>query len=67
MATALTVRQQTALGLLFALSMILILPHSFASMEHLPGTIWAVFFIAGVFIRRARPFYAFCGLAACRT
>lgn len=44
--------------------MILTRPHSYPSMEHLSGTSRAVFFIAGVFIRRAWLFYAFCGLAA---
>ncbi|MEW6679136.1 MAG: hypothetical protein AB1421_14570 [Pseudomonadota bacterium] len=64
MLPTLTSRQQLALGLLLALTMILTRPHTLSSVHHLPGTSWAVFFLAGIFIRRAWPFYAYCGLAA---
>ncbi len=64
MLPTLTSRQQFALGLLLALTMILTRPHTLSSVHHLPGTSWAVFFLAGIFIRRAWPFYAYCGLAA---
>ncbi|MBL8473363.1 MAG: hypothetical protein KF778_03675 [Rhodocyclaceae bacterium] len=60
----LTSRQQLALGLVLGLTMILTRPHSFNSLHHLPGTSWAVFFLAGLFIQRAGLFFAYCGLAA---
>lgn len=64
MPTTLTPRQQLALGLVLALSMILTRPHTLSALHHLPGTSWAVLFLAGIFMRRAWPFYAYCGLAA---
>lgn len=60
----LNTRQQLILGLLLALTMIMTRPHAFASLHHLPGTSWAVFFLAGVFLGRVWPFAAFCILAA---
>lgn len=64
MNSSLTTRQQLVLGLLLALSMALTRPHTLSSVHHLPGTSWAVFFLAGVFIRGTWPFLAYCGLAA---
>lgn len=64
MPTTLTSRQQLALGLLLALTMILSRPHTISSLHHLPGTSWAVFFLGGLFIRQVWFFCAFCGLAA---
>lgn len=60
----LTARQQLLLALVLGLSMILTRPHTLASMHHLPGTSWAVFFLAGVFMQRAWPYFVYCGLAA---
>lgn len=60
----LTSRQQLMLGLLLALTMILTRPHNFSSLHHLPGTSWAVFFLAGIFLSQFRWFIIFGALAA---
>lgn len=64
MLTSITPRARLALILILALSMLLTRPHTIASLHHLPGTSWAVFFIAGALLRGAAPLVGFCVLSA---
>jgi len=62
--TPLTPRQQLTLGLSLALLMLLTRSQHFADLHHLPEASWAVFFLAGVFLRPLWGFAGLCGLAA---
>jgi len=53
-----------AIGALLALALLLTRGHHFASLEALPSASWAVFFLGGVFLRRALPFALLVALAA---
>ncbi|WP_126453642.1 hypothetical protein [Sulfuriflexus mobilis] len=46
-------RNQIIIGLVLTLLMIGTRGHHFATLEHLPGASWAVFFLAGVYLRPA--------------
>lgn len=52
---------QILIGLVLAALMIATRGHHFASITHLPSASWAVFFLAGVYLR---PAWAFAGLLA---
>lgn len=58
--TTLTARQQTLVGLLLAAFMAATRSHHFAGLHHLPDASWAVFFLAGFYLR---PAWAFAGLS----
>jgi hypothetical protein len=60
----LTSRQQLRLGLFLAALMLLTRSQHFAGLHHLPEATWAVFFLAGFYLRALWPFPALCGLAA---
>ncbi|SEN70228.1 hypothetical protein [Nitrosomonas marina] len=50
---ALATRNQIIIGVLLALLMIVTRGHHFASLQNLPSASWAVFFLAGVYLRSA--------------
>lgn len=60
----LTTRNQLLLGLLFTALMLTTRSHHFASLHHLPDASWAVFFLAGVYLRPMWVFLALCACAA---
>jgi hypothetical protein len=47
----LSIRHQMIIALLFAVLMIITRSHHFISLHNLPGASWAVFFLAGVYLR----------------
>ncbi len=47
----LSTRNQIVIGLVLALLITVTRGHHFATLEHLPGASWAVFFLAGVYLR----------------
>jgi len=49
----LSTRNQIVIGLTLVLLMIVTRGHHFATLEHLPGASWAVFFLAGMHLRPA--------------
>ena len=49
----LSTRNQIFIGLVLVLLMALTRGHHFATLEHLPGASWAIFFLAGVYLRPA--------------
>lgn len=55
---ALSTRHQLLIGLLLVLLLAATRGHDFASLTHLPGASWSVFFLAGVYLRswRVLPF-----------
>ncbi len=61
--TTLTLRQQTLIGLLLAAFMAATRSHHFAGLHHLPDASWAVFFLAGLYLRAAWAFAALSLLA----
>lgn len=62
--TTFTTRQQTLIGLLLAALMAATRSHHFAGLHHLPDASWAVFFLAGLYLRPAWTFAALSLLAA---
>jgi hypothetical protein len=57
----LSTRNQIVIGLILALLMTVTRSHHFATLAHLPGASWAVFFLAGVYLR---PVWVLPGLLA---
>lgn len=55
----LSIRNQIAIGWLLALLMILTRSHHFASMQNLADASWAIFFLAGIYLRSAWPLLGF--------
>lgn len=51
----LSTRSQIGIGLTLVLLMIITRGHHFASIHDLPGASWAIFFLAGVYLRSAWP------------
>lgn len=49
----LSTRQQLLIGLGLAGLMAVTRSHHFATLEHLPGASWAVYFLAGIYLHRA--------------
>lgn len=47
----LSIRNQIIIGLVLVLLMSATRGHHFATLEHLPGASWAVFFLAGLYLR----------------
>lgn len=60
----LTRNQQLGIGLALMALMAVTRGHHFASIEHLPSASWAVFFLAGFYLRRAWVFAALLAEAA---
>ncbi|GJL72829.1 MAG: hypothetical protein NMNS01_20280 [Nitrosomonas sp.] len=60
----LSIRSQIGISLIFVLLMIITRGHHFASLQNLlPGASWAIFFLAGVYLRSAWPLLAFFALS----
>lgn len=59
----LSIRNQVAIGSLLVLLMILTRSHHFASVHNLADISWAVFFLAGVYLRSAWPLLGFFALS----
>lgn len=59
----LSTRHQIAIGLLLAVFMILTRSHHFATLHNLADASWAIFFLAGVYLRSAWPLLAFFALS----
>ena len=59
----LSTRSQMAIGLLLVLLMILTLSHHFASVHNLADASWAIFFLAGLYLRSAWPLLGFFALS----
>lgn len=57
-------RQQLAIGIVLAAFMALTRSHHFAGLHHLPDASWAVFFLAGLYLRPAWSFPILCAVAA---
>lgn len=55
----LSTRHQIAIGLLLAVLMMLTRSHHFATMHNLADASWAVFFLAGIYLRSAWPLLGF--------
>lgn len=60
---ALSTRSQMAIGLLLVLLMILTRSHHFASVHNLADASWAIFFLAGLYLRSAWPLLGFFALS----
>ncbi|MCC6922692.1 MAG: hypothetical protein IT525_06445 [Nitrosomonas sp.] len=60
---ALSSRHQMVIALLLAVLMIITRSHHFISLHNLPGASWAVFFLAGVYLRAVWPLAGFLMLA----
>ncbi len=58
----LSTRNQIGIGLVLVLLMIMTRGYHFASMHNLPGASWAIFFLAGVYLRSAWPLLGFFAL-----
>lgn len=58
----LSTRNQIAIGLLLAVFMILTRSHHFATMHNLADASWAIFFLAGIYLRSAWPLLGFFAL-----
>jgi hypothetical protein len=56
-------RRQLYVGLFLICLMMATRGHHFASIYHLPDASWAVFFLAGAYLRPSWTFYALCTLA----
>ena len=56
-------RNQLFIGVALATLMIATRGHHFATLQHLPSASWAVFFLAGLYLRPARVFVALLALA----
>lgn len=59
----LSTRNQVAIGLALALLMIITRSHHFASLQNLPDASWAIFFLAGVYLRSVWPLLGFFALS----
>jgi len=59
----LSTRNQIIIALLLVVLMVITRDHHFASMHNLPGASWAVFFLAGVYLRSAWPLLGFFALS----
>ncbi len=59
----LSTRSQFAIGLALVLLMIITRGHHFASLQNLPGASWAIFFLAGIYLRSAWPLLGFFALS----
>ncbi|MCW5617699.1 MAG: hypothetical protein KIS65_00530 [Nitrosomonas sp.] len=59
----LSIRHQMIIALLLTVLMIITRSHYFVSMHNLPGASWAVFFLAGVYLRAVWPLPALLALA----
>ena len=59
----LSTRNQIAIGLLLAVFMILTRSHHFATLHNLADASWAVFFLAGIYLRSAWPLLGFFALS----
>ena len=59
----LSTRNQIFIGLVLILFMIITRGHQFDSLQNLPSASWAVFFLAGVYLRTAWPLIGFFALA----
>ena len=59
----LSTRKQMAIGLLLVLLMILTRSHHFASTHNLADASWAIFFLAGIYLRSAWPLLGFFALS----
>ena len=59
----LSTRSQVAIGISLVLLMIITRGHHFASLQNLPGASWAIFFLAGVYLRSAWPLLGFFALS----
>jgi len=59
----LSARKQMIIALILALLLIITRGHHFASLHNLPGASWAVFFLAGVYLRSIWPLVGFFALA----
>lgn len=59
----LSTRNQIAIGLLLAVSMALTRSHHFATLHNLADASWAIFFLAGVYLRPAWPLLGFLALS----
>ncbi len=55
----LSTRNQMIIALLLVALMVITRGHHFASMHNLPGASWAVFFLAGVYLRSVWPLLGF--------
>lgn len=55
----LSIRHQMVIVLLLAVLMIITRSHHFISLHNLPGASWAVFFLAGVYLRAVWPLAGF--------
>jgi len=60
----LNTRQQLAVGIVLAAFMAFTRSHHFAGLHHLPDASWAVFFLAGLYLRPVWAFPALCAVAA---
>lgn len=60
----LATRNQLFIAIALTLLMVATRGHHFATLEHLPGASWAVFFLAGLYLRPAWTFTALLALAA---
>ncbi|MDP1557474.1 MAG: hypothetical protein Q8K59_03925 [Nitrosomonas sp.] len=59
----LSTRNQIAIGLVLVLLMIVTRGHHFGSLHNLPGASWAVFFLAGLYLRSVWPLFGFFALS----
>lgn len=59
----LSTRSQLGIGLALVLLMIITRGHHFASLQNLPGASWAIFFLAGAYLRSAWPLLGFFALS----
>lgn len=55
-------RYQYLIGAILAILMIATREHHFASLHNLPGASWAVFFLAGVYLRSGKSLFGFLAL-----
>jgi len=55
----LSTRNQSLIGLLLLMLLIVTRGHHFATLHNLPGASWAVFFLAGVYLRSVWPLLGF--------
>lgn len=60
----LTSRQQLTIGIILAAIMAATRSHHFTGLHHLPDASWAIFFLAGAYLKRTWPFPALLALAA---
>ncbi len=59
---SLSAQRQLIIGIILAILLVLTRSQHFANLYHLPGASWAVFFLAGVYIKSRWGFSAFFGL-----